>query len=198
VPAAVGRSEISVPSRFFATLESDEQLALLAHELGHLARRDPLWLAAASAMARLAFFQPLGRFALRRLRAATEQAADDFAVDVTRNPLALARALTTLTTLVVLLAGGASAAGSPVYERVRLLLEPRPRRKPLTRAGLLAAALVSTIALVAIAPGVSLSGVAAADQIPWRTPSKDEPNARMLEVRRFERRLRDSLPRLLR
>jgi hypothetical protein len=54
------------------------------------------------------------------------------------------------------------------------------------------------LTLSMLAPGVSLSVDAAANRIPWLTPSKAEPNARMLEVRRFERGLRDSLSRLLR
>ena len=41
---------------------------MLAHELAHLARRDPLWLAFASVVERVFWIQPLNRIARRRSR----------------------------------------------------------------------------------------------------------------------------------
>jgi beta-lactamase regulating signal transducer with metallopeptidase domain len=195
VPAAVGTSEICVPLSLFATLPTDEQRALLAHEMGHLARRDPLWLAVAGTIAYLTVFQPLNRLALRKLRAACEHAADDFAVRVTGDATALARALTALTTMVVALSS-ASATGSPVVERVgRLLDDEAPRRPPTRRATRLVAATIMLFVVASFAPGVSVSPDDAAGRIPWLTPSREEPNPRMLEVRRITREWRHMLQR---
>jgi beta-lactamase regulating signal transducer with metallopeptidase domain len=197
VPAAIGHDEICVPGHLFAALAPDEQQALLAHELGHLARRDPAWLTLAASLARLAFFQPLGRVALRRLREATEQAADDFAAALTRNPLALARALITMTSVLVAGAGSASAAGSPIYRRVRRLIEAPRSARLLSRPRILVLA-AGTLAVLAIAmPGVSLSPHAMANRISWLTPSRDAPNPRMLEFRRVIRGTRNAIRRAL-
>jgi len=96
VPIALGvvRPEICVPERVVRDLPCDAQEALLAHELGHLARRDPLWRLVASVLSRALFFQPLNWLAARRLAACAELLADDWAARRTSNPLALAECLT--------------------------------------------------------------------------------------------------------
>lgn len=74
-------------------LDAGELEAVLAHELGHVARRDYLvtWLAV---VLRDAFFYlPTSRAAFGQLRRDSELASDDLAVAATRRPLALASAL---------------------------------------------------------------------------------------------------------
>jgi Zn-dependent protease with chaperone function len=116
--------EIVIPAGIFERLARDEQRALFAHELAHHARRDPLWNGAAAAVAAVCCFQPLCTRALRRLRSASEQAADAAAVRATADPLALARALAALAPFSLrgpLLR--TAATGSPLFERVRRILE---------------------------------------------------------------------------
>ncbi len=197
VPAAVGLTEICVPAEFSETLSSCEQEALLAHEVAHLARRDPVWLAAATALTRVLLIQPLNRLALRRLREASERAADEFAVRITRDPVALARALANLATVVVATAGTASASGSPLFDRVTRLLSAGGHHESRIESGvarlLLASAVVMLVGLAT--PGVSVSAGRSANAIPWLTPSTSQPNARMLEVRQIQRAFRDGLRR---
>ena len=191
-PAAIGTDEICLPEPYFASLGVAEREALLAHELAHLARRDPAWLALGTLVARLLPFQPLNRVALRRLRDATEHAADDWAVRRTGDRLALARALGALAALLVRAPVGTSAAGGTLVVRVERLLRAPARAAAIPRAARLALG-AATLGIATLAPGLGVSGDRAANAIPWNAPSREEPNARMLEVRAWERARRDRL-----
>ena len=92
-PMVLGNQEICVPQRFLVELSSAEQRAALAHELGHLARRDPTWQLVASIVERVFFFQPLNRIARLRLRECAEYLADEWAVRQTGDRLDLAKCL---------------------------------------------------------------------------------------------------------
>src|SRR5262249_6650548 len=140
-----------------------EQEAMLAHELGHLAGRDPAWHLLADLVTAALWWHPLAWWARGRLRAASELAADEASVVVANGPEVLAECLVEL--------GGRLAVGRPgawapmagngfrsgLGRRVRRLLDldVRAWRRPgRARAGLVvvvgAAALV-VAALVATA-----------------------------------------------
>ena len=136
-PVALGASEICVPDRFLSDLAADRQRAALAHELGHLARRDPSWQLATAVIERLFFFQPLNRVARQRLREIAEFMADGWAARHLGSPLALAQCLAdvaswisppeepTMTETMAMAEGG-----SPLLQRVRRLLEMPPETLP--------------------------------------------------------------------
>jgi hypothetical protein len=65
----------------------------VAHELAHLARRDPHWLALGCLVERIFFFQPLNRIARQRLQEAAEYLCDDWAVRRTGSGDSLAACL---------------------------------------------------------------------------------------------------------
>ncbi len=168
-PMALGTGEVCVPARFVAGLATDEQRGALAHELAHLARRDPLWHLAAGLAEALFFFQPLNRLARRRLRESAEYLADDWAVRQTGSPLGLARCL-------VEVAAWVSAAPHPVPEGALAMAEGGPtslaRRverlvqradlPALPRVGTRAAAALVLLAAVAVmAPAVAPISAAA-------------------------------------
>ncbi len=96
VPIAIGivRPEICVPRRALEELDPGELETLLAHELAHLVRHDPAWRLLAGLVCRVFFFQPLNRLAAARIETASEMLCDDWAVEHTDEPLALARCLT--------------------------------------------------------------------------------------------------------
>lgn len=195
VPAAIGFSEICVPASLLELATGDERRALLAHEMAHLVRRDPFWLACAGNLVRLTPYQPLNALALGELRAACEQAADDVAVTTTGDPSALARGLAKLATTLVLLSGSAAATGSPVVERVSRLLHGNSEgtsgpARPVHRVTAGVLAMLALAAMVWWAPGVAASPSGVADRLPWLTPSREEPNPRMLEIRRLSREWR--------
>jgi HEAT repeat protein/beta-lactamase regulating signal transducer with metallopeptidase domain len=160
-PLALGRSEICVPERFLERLGEEEQMAALAHELGHLARRDPSWHLVAQTLEAIFFFQPLNRIARLKLRESAEYLADEWAVRQTGSRLGLARCLAEVADWVASvetrdLAGTVAMAegGSPLLVRVRRLLEREPESPTPPMAGRVAA--VTLIALTAgFAPAVS-------------------------------------------
>lgn len=95
------RPAICVPPRALVELGPDEQATMLAHELAHLMRRDPLWLSLAWLVERVFFFQPLLRVARAELHDLAELACDDWAARRTGNRLALASCLARIAEWVV-------------------------------------------------------------------------------------------------
>jgi beta-lactamase regulating signal transducer with metallopeptidase domain len=128
---------VVLPRRALTELDGPSLQAMLAHEIGHVARFDPLWTAAARSVAALFFFQPLNWLLVARLDESAEYCCDEFAVDVTGNEVALARCLTTVAEWII----GAPAARpacpmahkrSPLGSRVnRILATDGQPTKPL-------------------------------------------------------------------
>jgi beta-lactamase regulating signal transducer with metallopeptidase domain len=201
VPAAVGLAEVCLPAHLARSMAAEvaaERRALLAHEAGHLVRRDPLWTAIVGHLARLAPFQPLNRWVLARLRQSSEEAADDFAVSATGGDAAvLARALASLTAALVPESGGVAATSSPVVSRVRRLLDDtRPRPRPGHRRIRIAAGAAVVGVTLTLTPGVTADVDRVAARLSWLAPSREDPNPRMLEVRRVTREWRRALRQL--
>jgi hypothetical protein len=140
-------------------LAADEQVALCAHELAHLARRDPGWILLARLAEAVAPVQPLNAWARRRLQDLAECLSDDLAVAASGRPLGLARSLVDVATwargerpLLPVAAAGALSARSRLGHRVERLMDParaleRPRRAflPAAAALVLATALVTPV-----------------------------------------------------
>jgi HEAT repeat protein len=79
VPMALTSSEVCVPARFLVDLDPEQQRGALAHEVAHLARRDPQWLGVDAIIGSVLFFQPLNVVARRELREEAEMQCDDWA-----------------------------------------------------------------------------------------------------------------------
>lgn len=160
-PLVLGAREICVPDQFLTGLTADQQRAALAHELGHLARRDPTWQLGAMLLECVFFFQPLHRVARLRLRESAEYLADGWAVQYTGSRLGLARCLAEVAGWVApsdepVLAGTVAMAegGSPLLVRVSRLLEREPEASP--RRGLRGFAAVALIGIMAaFAPAIT-------------------------------------------
>jgi beta-lactamase regulating signal transducer with metallopeptidase domain len=177
VPIALGlRSpEICVPPRALAALAAEEQEGLLAHELAHLVRRDPFWLAFSHFLASILFFQPLNLVARRRLREISELRSDEWAVGRTGRPLSLARCLAEVAgwsfqPLRSLTAPGMADRPSHLAHRIRRLLEEARSPERAVRPVWLAAGMaLLLLAGVAAVPGVSL---AAPEKAPEKVPER--------------------------
>ncbi|MCK6448467.1 MAG: hypothetical protein L6Q99_18915 [Planctomycetes bacterium] len=137
VPLSFGlfRPEIGLPPRTLEDLGEDEQRAVLAHELAHLARRDILWLWLARALGIVFWFQPLQRFVARELERRAEFAADLWARGRIGSGAPLASALAEIAGWLVeerrsLPAAPMARERSQLVRRVELLLEHEARREP--------------------------------------------------------------------
>jgi beta-lactamase regulating signal transducer with metallopeptidase domain len=92
VPIAMGTDEVCLPSHFMSEGSSHDLEPIIAHEVAHLRRRDPLLQQLARLIAVVLWWQPLNMVVARRLKAVAELRADRLCSTVV-GPLRLARAL---------------------------------------------------------------------------------------------------------
>jgi beta-lactamase regulating signal transducer with metallopeptidase domain/uncharacterized coiled-coil DUF342 family protein len=165
--AGFSRPEVLLPRAALLQLSVAQQEGLLAHELAHILRRDPLWILIYRFMETILFIQPFNRVACRRLLELSECLSDDQAVTCTGKRLDLARCLVEVAEWVtpsrrpVLLASALPARAGIGTRIHRLLNAPRIDT---VRAGwalpMLAAVLV---AVVFSLPTVSLDATGIAE-----------------------------------
>jgi HEAT repeat protein/beta-lactamase regulating signal transducer with metallopeptidase domain len=154
-PIALTGGEIVLPPAALTDLDQAQQQSLLAHELAHLDRRDPEWLAFACLMERLFFLQPLNRLARVGQQEAAEYLCDDWAARRTGSGDPLAVCLLKVAEWIgtrpqpVPLAGMAERP-SQLVKRVHRLIEGKemPTR---TRTLLLTAAALTLVGATAVA-----------------------------------------------
>lgn len=155
-PVAMLGWEIVIPAGVFARLNEEQRETILAHELAHLVRRDPLWLTVAEGLKALLFFQPLGWLVQARMKETAEFLCDDAAVLQTGNRKALAETLAELAASVVPSVPAVAAmaeGGSHLIARVRRVLQSSGRPDSPLRLHLrLAIALLIVATTVALAP----------------------------------------------
>lgn len=188
VPAPLARGvvqpEVCVPVRVLSDLTPEQQETLLAHEMGHVARRDPAWLLFTRVIECVFFLQPLNRVARKKLQEIAEYRCDDWAVRATGRPLDLAKCLTRVAgwNLPALPVPGIAQGRSGLGRRIHRLLSPtagEAGRASRLLVGLVAAALV---VMVWIAPGVSANppeapGAPEAPEAPERAEPVEAPEA---------------------
>jgi beta-lactamase regulating signal transducer with metallopeptidase domain len=189
VPFATGirQPEICCPERV-GDLAFDHQKSLFAHELAHLARRDPAWQLLYRIGEAFLFLQPLNRIVRRRLEEISEHLTDERAVACTGDRLGLARCLVVVAHWGISDAPGvpatAFAAGPRLDRRVRHLISGAVGQDRNARwtAPLLAVLVVGSVTLLpAIAPtavhaDISPTGTDAVPSQTWST-SADDPEA---------------------
>lgn len=130
-PLAFGRRTVLFPSRLVTSLAPGQAQAVLAHELTHLWRHDPLWNMFLSFVAHLFFFQPLNFIVLCAWRQASEEICDASAVECTGNPLILAQCLLNVTpgpTGISLAMASGMATRTHLSRRVEALVNPKEYR----------------------------------------------------------------------
>ena len=176
-PVALGTGEICVPEAVLTQLEPDEQRGLLAHELAHLTRRDPLWLDFVGVVERVFFFQPLNRVARREFQLVAEYLCDDWAAARSGGGLPLAQCLARVAEWIQASPLGVPVAGmgeqrSLLVTRIARLIEGSQPTAP-ARQGVLVTAVVAFLGLtVSAAPGVQ-AGARPDDQPSLRRVTSD-------------------------
>lgn len=175
-PVAFGYSEICLPDAVLTDLEAEQQRSVLAHELAHLSRLDPLWLDLAGVLERLFFFQPLNRVARSRIQDSAEYLCDDWAVRRTGSGLTLAKCLVKVaewmeaTPRAVPVSGMAEHRSQLVSRIHRLIGNHAMRTGPRPR-WLVPASAVLLVATAAFAPGFTSKNRAAAAVVPDADPT---------------------------
>ena len=132
-PIAIGlgaRSEVCVPTRAIHELDAGEFRAMLAHEVAHHVRCDPLRLGIANLIRLVFFFQPLFRIASRDVHLAAEEQCDAWAAGQVNDRLAMASCLTEVARWVLpgereLPAVGLMRGPSQLVRRVNKLMDER-------------------------------------------------------------------------
>ena len=168
-PIALGVAEICVPETALTDLDLEQQRSMLAHELAHLARRDPLWLAFASVVERVLWIQPLNRVARRQIATSAEYLCDEWAVGRTGSGVALARCIAQVAEWVQASPLGVPVAGmaeerSLLVSRVEKLLAARAAA-PRSRRVFVMATTAVVLATIAMAPGVTGSAARASQTV---------------------------------
>lgn len=192
-PIALWRREIVVPERAVAELSPAAMRSVLAHELAHLERRDPYWLAIAAVIEALCFFQPLNRLARRGMQESAELLCDDWAIARTGDGVVFAKSLAEVASWEhanrssLLLAGMISGEG-PLVGRVRRALDGDPNRFEASdspRPTRMLVGVGSLAALIMVAPGaVNASQPSAAEASKRELREQRKADKRADEARR--------------
>ena len=158
-PVALGSSEICLPEAALTDLEPEEQRSLLAHELAHLTRRDPVWLVLIAVIERVFFFQPLNHVARASLQRNAEFLCDDFAATQTGSGLPLAHCLARVAEWMEATPLGVPVAGmaeqrSLLVTRIARLIERRSTPPHASRFVLALGAVGALAVMTAAAPAV--------------------------------------------
>ena len=164
-PVAFGtwQPTIVLPPGFTREFEPDEQEAMLAHELAHLATGDPAWQQVVNLLCGLLWWQPVVWVLRSRLRAASEAAADEASLLIPEGPRHLAaclvelgRRLTDAPRLGWIPMTG-DGYRSNLGQRVRrlLALEPRIWRVPGTTGSTLTKSVIVLLLVVAMVFGTA-------------------------------------------
>jgi beta-lactamase regulating signal transducer with metallopeptidase domain len=189
-PLVIGAREICIPLVALSALDDAEVDAVLAHELAHVERGDGLWFPLFGLVQAALWFHPVTRWVSVQVRQSAELACDERCLELTGEPLALARALTHIAARAL---DDERAVALPTMSRPRSNLVARvarltsdaqdahPRISGLSRTGLVIAfgavallSLASSVRVAAAVPGPALGSV----------PSAAELSAQMADLER--------------
>jgi hypothetical protein len=171
---------ILLPLNIANRLSREELRALLAHELGHHARGDVWWLWLGRGLCHLLPIQPLYLWAVREWHRAAEPLCDDWAVEQSVSPVALAKSLTQVAGWCVAkpAIGPAATNGlSQLTHRVERLLNHSAKAAS-SRNGRMMVMLIPLLAVIALAFAPLVSWPQADDPPQFESsPVTENPNA---------------------
>ena len=157
VPMVLGwrRPLILLPASTPDTLTIDQLRPVLAHELGHVRRRDDVANLIQAIAELFLFHHPAARWLARRLRTEREYSCDDIAIAATGEARVYARALAAIEDRRCGCGLAVAAASGTLLDRIQRILD-QPRAALSARRGLtaFAAAIIAATALLAAAINV--------------------------------------------
>ena len=161
-PVCLPRREICLPDWAFDDMPAEALNSLIAHELAHMLRRDPINMIFMQFLCRIFFFQPMFALARRRLEDAAELAADEWAATTTANAGAVANALYTCAKKITekrQIQWGLAMAGdqSILKQRVARLLKAKQSAFDTTGKAAPAAVAATILLAACAAPGVEFA-----------------------------------------
>jgi len=176
-PVCLPRREICLPEWAFDDLPESELNSLLAHEVAHMVRRDPLMLMVMQALSRLFFFQPLFLLARKRLSDIAELSADEWAATHLADAKSVAAALYTCATKIHQtrqIQWGLAMAGDKSMLKFRVERLIGASGQPFRKSGMAAKGAVAT-GLLAITLG--LPSIQFADALSAKMPTATLANS---------------------
>ncbi|WP_416760293.1 M56 family metallopeptidase [Roseateles sp. So40a] len=139
-PLVAPGGQICLPAGLMRSLEGQQRVAVLAHEIAHLRRRDLAWRLAARLVAQLGWLQPLNRLAMRRLDLLAELACDAWAAEEAgAMPLAQGLYVCARDTAAAASAAAASATSDSSTRQERRAARQRARSMPVLASAMAAA-----------------------------------------------------------
>jgi beta-lactamase regulating signal transducer with metallopeptidase domain len=183
-PAMIGwlHPVVLLPNNVDSVLSREQLRAVLAHELAHVRRHDYAQHIVQCLMNVFFFHHPVARWLNHCVRRAREEACDDLAVQLCRNPVVYARALERLESARASVPGVAAALAvmdGELLGRIRRLVSGSPRHTPLrgslalVSCALTAALLVACALPVAVAPAVPVA-VGRLQNSLWNVDAEDD------------------------
>jgi beta-lactamase regulating signal transducer with metallopeptidase domain/protocatechuate 3,4-dioxygenase beta subunit len=182
IPAVLGLwwPTLLLPSSLLTGVPADQLRVVIAHELAHIRRRDYLINLLQMLVEAVLFFNPGVWWISRQMRIEREACCDALAVDITGQPLAVARTLVDFAGRLqsanpLPMAASAlgrsedSRRGGPLFDRIRRIVTPgeRPQVR-LPWYSLLAVLAVGLIASAGLHQGTKIVVTAAAEWLPPR------------------------------
>lgn len=192
-PVALPSHEICLPERAVDSLTPPQQEGMLAHEIAHLQRRDPMWQIVTAVVEAVFFFQPLNHLARRKVQEVAEYQCDDWAARHTGTGVHLAKCLAEVAGWVEdgpppsPLVTAMASDSSPIVRRIKRLLHHGRKpggSHPIARVG----ATLGALGLITwLVPGVGVARAEPTTSAPVATavsaaPSEGDSRIAFLDI----------------
>ncbi|MFT5200352.1 MAG: beta-lactamase regulating signal transducer with metallopeptidase domain, partial [Planctomycetota bacterium] len=202
VPMVVGWLSpiVIVPVAAFASLDPAQLRCLLAHELQHIRRHDPVINAIQVVLETILFFHPAVWWLSKQMRIEREYCCDQAAVQLAGDPKLLAQALASMEALRIQLPNPdfvLAANGGPLMQRITRILGLRPNRRSFFSGwqlpiGLIVTGIMATAGQTLAQPSVMLADEVVAQETGQdATPRKKVRPAKKAETPTDQRKVRE-------
>ena len=172
-PMAIGLSQICLPEGMWDEVDKEQMTAIIAHELAHVRRLDPIWLFFWHVMSVIFFFQPLNRMTQLSFQTRAEFLADATALRQTKDPVAMVNSLVKAAQLAKRsnlgsLTSNLLGHNATIVSRSKMLLSEKLIKPRTSLTFVLLSALVLVSLSVTMLPTISLSSKQSNTNSDWQ------------------------------